>query len=145
MSRGVAQLNAIHLGRAGREAAQGGGRRSVSVLQILVFLWCQYLHVIRAVIFIAGLAEEVQLLVVFPFGHVEFVRSPAGQDRLIFTFKNCPKVLELALYIFNYKQTNRLCYIRQATKYTFQSHVQKLVFKWKTGKKSCYLLGSRCK
>lgn len=75
----------------------------VSMFQILVFLRHQYQQVVLAVFFIAALAEEEQLLVVFPFGHVEFVRRPAGLDRLVFTVKNCPKVLELALYIFNCK------------------------------------------
>lgn len=59
-----------------------------------------------AVVLIAGLAEEEQLLVVFPFGHVEFV-SPASLDRLVFTVENCPEVLELALYVFNCKTATK--------------------------------------
>lgn len=75
----------------------------VSVIQILVLLWRQYLQVVLAVVFVAGLAEEEQLLVVFPFGHVEFVGRPARLHRLVLTVKNRPEVLELALHVFNCK------------------------------------------
>lgn len=106
-SGGVAELDAVSLSGAGGEAAQGGRRRLVSVFQILVFLWHQYLQVVWAVIFVAGFTEEEQLLVVFPFGCVEFVRCPASLDHLVFTVENCPKVLEFALYVFNCKTATK--------------------------------------
>lgn len=99
----VVKHDAVGLGGAGGEAAQGGGGCLVSMFQILVFLWHQHLQVLWAVVFIAGLAEEEQLLVVFPFGRVEFVRRPASLDRLVFTVENRPEILELALYVFNCK------------------------------------------
>lgn len=78
-----------------------------SLFHIFVFLWHQYLQVFLNLIFIAGLAEEEQLLVVFPFGHVEFVGAPASLDCLVFAVKDSPKVLELALYVFNCKTATK--------------------------------------
>lgn len=86
--RGGAEFDAAGLVGAGGETAQGGGRGLVSVLPILVFLRCQNLQIFRAVVFVAGLAEKKQLLVVFPFGHVGFVRCPACLDRLELAVKN---------------------------------------------------------
>lgn len=102
-SGGVIELDAAGLVGARGETAQGGGGCLVSMLQILVFLWHQ---VVCAVIFITGLTEEEHLLVVFPFGHIEFVRHPARLDRLVFTVENCSKVLELAFDVFNCKNSN---------------------------------------
>ena len=70
---------------------------------ILAFLGHKYLQVIRRVVFITGLAEEEQLLVVFPFGRIVFVGGLAGLDCLEFTVENGSKVLELAFYVFNCK------------------------------------------
>ena len=102
-ARGSGGVIDLGLGGVGGEAAQGGGGCLVSVVQIVVFLWHQYLQVVCVVVFVTGLAEEEQLLVVFPFGHIEFVRCPVGLDCLIFTVKDSSKVLELALYVFNCK------------------------------------------
>ncbi len=104
---------AAGLGGAAGEAAQGGGGCLVSRFHILVFLWHEYVQVLRAVLFIAALTEEEQLLIVFPFGHVEFVRRSAGLDRLVFTVENCAKVLELAFNVFNCKRAtneSHTCY-----------------------------------
>lgn len=87
---GGAEFDVAGLVGAGGETAQGGGRGLVSVLPILVFLRCQDLQIFRAVVFVAGLAEKKQLLVVFPFGHVGFVRRPARLDRLELAVKNSP-------------------------------------------------------
>lgn len=104
-SGGVVEL--VGLGGAGGEAAQGAGGCLVATLHVLVFLPRQYLQVVRALVFIAALAEEEQLLVVFPFGHVEFVRCPASLDHLVLPVENCPKVLELALYVINCKTATK--------------------------------------
>lgn len=102
-SGGVVEL----VGLGGPGAAQGAGGCLVATLQVLVFPRRQYLQVVRALVFIAGLAEEEQLLVVFPFGHVEFVQRPASLDRLVLPVENCPKVLELALYVINCKTATK--------------------------------------
>lgn len=100
LARGGA-VRAVGLGGAGGEAAQRAGRRRLAKLRLFVFLRRHDLHLLWALVFVAGLAEEEQLLVVFPFGHVEFVRRPASLDRLVLPVENCAEVLELALYVVN--------------------------------------------
>lgn len=97
-NRGVGELGAVGWSR---KVAQSGRQSLVHMFQILVFLWNDYLHIICAVVFITGLADEEQLLVMFPLRRVRFVRAPASLDRLVFTVKNCSQVLEFALYVFN--------------------------------------------
>lgn len=79
----------------------------VASLQVLIFLSCQYLQVIKAFLFIVGLAEEEELLVMFPFRHVELVRRSVGLNRLVLTVENRPKVFKLALYVVNCSTTTK--------------------------------------
>lgn len=106
-SGAVVEPDVVDLGGAGGEAAQGGGGCLVSMFQILVLLWRENLQVVLAVVLFAGLAEEEQLLVVFPLGHVGFVRRFARLHRLVLTVENCPQVLELALHVFNCKTATK--------------------------------------
>lgn len=102
-SGGPAEL--VGLGAAGRPVSSSDGRHEVSSFRLLLVLWLQGLPFLQALIFIAGLAEKKQLLVVFPFGQVHSARGPARLDTLVLAVKNRPEVFKLALYVVDCRRT----------------------------------------